>query len=68
MGVLSEALLDDVVSVCGSGGQVVEVDVKIRGQVGTIRETGDDAAGRRVDRDRIGFDVVEELGDGRCAE
>ena len=40
LGDMAEALLDNVVSVCGGGGQVVEAGVNIRGQVRTIRETG----------------------------
>ena len=39
LGEMAKALLDDAVAVCGGDGQVVEVGVKIRGQVGTIRDT-----------------------------
>ena len=40
MGELAIVLLDNVVAVCGDDGHIVEVGVKIFGQVGTIRETG----------------------------
>ena len=65
---LAKYLLGDVVSMCGGGGQVVEVIVKIRGQVGTIKDTGEGAVGQGMDGDCIGVDVVEELGGGLCAE
>ena len=68
MGEMAEALLDDVVAVFGGVGQFVEVGIKICGQVGTITETREGAAGREMDGDRIGVDVVEELGSGRCAK
>ena len=42
--------------------------VKICGQVGTIRETREGAAGRGMVRDCIGVNVVEELGSGCCDE
>ena len=68
LGELAEALLYNVVAVCGGGGQVVEVRVKVRGQVGTIRETGEGSAGRAMYADRIGVNVVEGLDDICCAK
>ena len=66
LGDLDEALLDDVVAVCGGGGPVVEVGVKICRQVNTIRETREGAVGRGIDKYRIGVGVVEELDGDRC--
>ena len=67
MGELAESLLDNVVAVCGGGVQVVEVGVKIRRQVGTIRETGEGVVGRGMYRDRIGVEIVKELSSGCCS-
>ena len=44
LGELAKALLDDIIAVCCGSGQVVEVGVKIRRQVSTIREIGEGAA------------------------
>ena len=65
---MAEALVDDVVALCGSGDQVVKVGVKIQGQVGTIREIREGVVVQRMDRDRVGVNDVKELGGGRCAE
>ena len=68
LGDMAEALVDDVVALCGSGDQVVKVGVKIQGQVGTIREIREGVVVQRMDRDRVGVNDVKELGGGRCAE
>ena len=68
MGDMAEALVDNVVALCGSGDQVVKVGVKIQGQVGTIREIREGVAVQRMDRDRVGVNVVEELVGRRYAK
>ena len=57
-----ERTLDDIVTVCCCGCQVVEVGVEIIGQIRALGEN----AGFSVDWGRVGFgdDVVNKLGGG----
>ena len=61
-----ERPLDDIVTVCRCGRQVVEMGVKIIGQVCALGEN----AGFSVEWGRVGRgdDIVDELGGGRRSE